>query len=267
MKDRTPGYYLDVGACHPTADSVTKLFSLHGWTGINIEPQPHLARLLEEDRPNDVNLVAGVGDTPGELELHVVEADCQRTTFSSALAEIYRAEGRAVTTHRVPVVTLDQVLADHPMPRIDFLKIDAEGFEDRVLAGLDLTRHRPSVIVAEFGGAVEYHYPEVLDAAGYLPVMFDGVNRYFVAQEAAEELSGALSYPACALDEWIPAALAHERAARAEAEAAGARALDQLNVVAAEMEMLRSSESWRVGQAIARCSAPLVRVWHRLRGS
>ncbi len=228
---RTPGYFVDVGACHPVDDSITKLFSLEGWRGINIEPQPYLVEMLHADRPNDVNLGVGIGDEPGELELFVVEQDQQRTTFSPSLAQGYREQGRWVTTRTVPVMTLNQILAQHPLPRIDFLKIDAEGFEDKVIAGIDLQLHRPTVILAEQGTHQHYEFPATLEAAGYLPMVFDGVNRFFLAEEAADEIGDRLSYPACALDHWVP------------------REVHRLQQHIADMER---SESWRIGQAIVR---------------
>jgi len=270
LKGRSPGYFVDVGACDPVADSVTQLFSLNGWIGINIEPQPPLAALLAASRPNDVNLAAGVSDEPGVLELHVVDDDVQRTTFSSELAEIYRDEGRRVTLHRVPVMTLNKILEDHPLPRIDFLKIDAEGFEDRVVGGLDLSLHRPSVIVAEHADWLNCKFPHVLEAAGYRQVLFDGVNRYFVAKEDDEELGAALSYPACALDRWVPVGLVDARMERDAAQAAARIAQSQLDLANDQLlqakdhlVQIHASESWRVGQAVSRMAAPFVKLWRR----
>lgn len=36
--EQPTGFWVDVGANHPINDSVTKLFSLRGWRGINVEP-------------------------------------------------------------------------------------------------------------------------------------------------------------------------------------------------------------------------------------
>lgn len=270
LKDRSPGYFVDVGACHPTADSVTQLFSLRGWTGINIEPQPHLVEMLAAQRPHDVNLGVGVSDEPGTLELHVVDDDVQRTTFSGELAEIYRKEGRRVTLHHVPVMTLDAILEEHPLPRIDFLKIDAEGFEDKVFAGLDLTKHRPAVILAEHAAWLGSRFPEMLEAAGYRPVLFDGVNRFYVAQELDDELGPRLSYPACALDAWVPVALVDALNERDAALAQAQSASDQLAHNTAllddaqlQLSQLRASESWKIGQAISRVASPFTKLWRR----
>jgi hypothetical protein len=103
--------------------------------------------------------------------------------------------GAGYRTVRSPVHTLSSLLeAASPGPilgPIDFLKIDVEGAESDVLAGLDLERFRPRVVVieavapgdmAEAWGAWE---PGLL-AQGYRFAFFDRLNRFYVADEAAE---------------------------------------------------------------------------------
>jgi FkbM family methyltransferase len=239
----TPGYFVDVGACDPVVTSITKLFSLRGWTGINIEPLPHLIDMLERDRPDDVNLRLALSDSEGELTLYVVVDDMQRTTLSESLADLYRAEGYEVVEQVTPVRTLDSVLAEHPLPRIDFLKIDAEGMEDPIVRGLDLSTHRPLVIVAEEGSHQRYEFPEMLAAAGYRETLWDGLNRFFASPDADDELCHNLSYPAGVLDGYVRLDLAQ---ALDEARAAHAR-IRELDAHIAE---IHRSSTWRVGAAV-----------------
>jgi hypothetical protein len=76
---------------------------------------------------------------------------------------------------------------------IDFLKIDVEGAEPDVIAGLDLARHRPRVILVEAinpnnpDAAVDSWEPALL-AAAYRFVYFDNLNRFYVASEHAAAL-------------------------------------------------------------------------------
>ena len=239
----TPGYFVDVGACDPVVTSITKLFSLRGWRGINIEPLPHLVEMLEHDRPDDINLRLALSDTEGELTLYVVADDMQRTTLSEPLANLYRAEGYHIVEQPTPVRTLGAVLTEHPLPRIDFLKIDAEGMEDAIVRGLDLSTHRPLVIVAEEGSHQRYEFPQLLTAAGYRETLWDGLNRFFASPDADDDLCDKLSYPAGVHDGYIhidlvdaleEARVAHRRAAELDAHIA---------------EIHRSS-TWRVGAAL-----------------
>jgi len=117
---------------------------LHGLGArvVAVEPQPRLAALLRLAfgwRRRISIVQAAVSDAPGEIRLHVNNANPTVTTGSDALVAA-AASGPGwrdqvwdgVVT--VPAVTLDDLIAAHGRPA--FIKIDVEGLEDRVLAGL-----------------------------------------------------------------------------------------------------------------------------------
>jgi hypothetical protein len=85
---------------------------------------------------------------------------------------------------------LSALIDEAGLQAIDFLKIDVEGAEADVLAGLDFTRHRPRVILIEaivpgsMADASAGWEGDVL-ANGYRFVFFDRLNRFYVADEAA----------------------------------------------------------------------------------
>ncbi len=196
------GTYIDVGAHHPVGSSVTKIFYDAGWRGVNIEPIASMMPLFVEDRPRDVNLAVGISDVAGEMVFYDVVDDQQRSTFSVEFAEMYRRDGYNVVEHVIPVIRLDQLYAEHITGDVDFLKIDAEGHEEAVLRSLDLTQHRPRVVLAEGATAAAEVWIPLLTGAGYRRSLFDGLNHFFVAEEHWDELSGPMSYPACSLDDF-----------------------------------------------------------------
>lgn len=208
-----PGRYVEVGANHPTLDSVTRLFYDNGWAGITVEPEPGFAELQRTARPRDTLVEAAAGSHAGEITLHVVPG----TGLSTVVDEVSERHSRAGLDHSdivVPVRTLDDILAASgwtPEEDIHFLLIDVEGAEADVLAGLDLRRWRPWVLLVEATApnsteaTHEAWEPGVL-AAGYEFCLFDGLSRFYVAQEQAETLRAALSYPACILDNYRPLA-------------------------------------------------------------
>jgi len=53
--NREKGFWVDVGAHHPQRFSNTYLFSLKGWTGINIDALPGSMAIFKKMRPNDIN--------------------------------------------------------------------------------------------------------------------------------------------------------------------------------------------------------------------
>jgi FkbM family methyltransferase len=251
---RPAGFFIDVGAHHPVGSSVTKIFSNAGWRGINIEPIATLIPLFEEDRPHDVNLAVGISSEAGEMTFFDVVDDQQRSTFNVELAAMYRAAGYRVVEHTIPVVPLSAVWDDHVTGEVDFLKVDAEGHETSVLGSLDFAVHRPHVVLAEGALGRPNEWIGSLEAHGYRHALFDGVNRFLIAEEHWDELSADLSYPACSLDGFVQYdRLLEVNALRAEGESLRVRcaeleervvALEAAAVSAADTGLQRSR--WRL---------------------
>ncbi|MEX6509199.1 FkbM family methyltransferase [Jiella sp. M17.18] len=197
------GTYVDVGACDPTQDSVTKAFYDRGWSGFNLEPVEEFHRRLSEERPRDRNILAAAGDVAGELPCYVID-ETGLSTLDPEIAKTHRAAGRQIRETTVPVVTLRDLLKEFSDRPIHFLKIDVEGFEDNVLAGTDLEAVRPWILVIEATlpsqdtPTHEKWEPRVL-ANGYRFAFFDGVSRYYVAEEHAD-LIDRLARPANVFD-------------------------------------------------------------------
>ena len=220
------GRYIDVGAFDPVVHSVTKQLYDAGWRGLNLEPVPALHAAMVRGRPEDVNLQVAVGAEPGTLRFHVV-SDTGLSTLRDDVAARHGADGREVQDVEVEVVTLDSLIAAHlPGEQVHLLKVDVEGAEAAVLAGIDLAVNRPWVLVVEATeplSVVPTHqgWEPGLLAAGYELCLFDGLSRWYVADEQAEALRPALSYSACTLDDWVPfeQVRAGERADRAGRQA------------------------------------------------
>jgi len=69
FKKRPQGVFVEVGANHPTRESQTWYLEQQGWTGVLIETNPDLFRLLCEHRPRSRSVQAAVGPQEGEVEL------------------------------------------------------------------------------------------------------------------------------------------------------------------------------------------------------
>ncbi len=145
--------YLDVGSHHPINISNTALLYARGSRGINIEANPHLMKAFHELRPEDINLNVGIGGVAGERDLYLVDDWSGRNSFRLDVMEAFvKANPRFQIrgTINVPVVPLDQVVAEHlngEWP--DLLSIDVEGLDFDVLAASHFGNGRPVVICAE----------------------------------------------------------------------------------------------------------------------
>jgi FkbM family methyltransferase len=185
------GTYIDIGAGHPIADNVSFWFYERGWQGIVVEPQSTLAALYPRLRPRDTVIACLVGRQRGEIDFHVVD---RLHGFSTTLQDVAKAAqvfGVDYQTIRMPVTTLAELCERHNVGAIDFLKIDVEGTEGDVLFGGDWKRFRPKVIVAEAIAPTTSEpswqdWEPFLIAQGYRFVLFDTLNRFYVAQEHPE---------------------------------------------------------------------------------
>ena len=138
LRAHTPdgGVFVDIGANVGTyALTMAKQVGPSG-TVIAVEPHPvaHARLAFNHAASNlaQVRLVAAAaGPANGEL---LIETDGDNLGASHVVSG--DANGQSSNrTFRVPALTLQQILADAGVNRMDALKIDVEGFEDRVLTG------------------------------------------------------------------------------------------------------------------------------------
>jgi FkbM family methyltransferase len=244
------GFYIDVGANDPVLHSVTKAFYDAGWSGINIEPLPSFHQAFMEQRPRDLNLAVAAGAEESSITLFDVPSVNGWASTDQQVAQAHRAEGYELAELQVPLRTLSGICAEHVAGEIHFLKVDVEGFEGEVLRGMDWQRWRPWVLVIEAtlpNSRVTNHetWESLVTTRGYRFAWFDGLNRYYVADEHAELLP-ALQLQPNVFDDFLPGALvqawahaedAEQRATRAAQDSWDDRA--RLQVATAEAATLR----------------------------
>lgn len=152
------GYYVDVGAHHPKRFSNTYLFYEAGWRGLNVDPVPGTRERFRRVRPRDTTLECGVSDERGELTYYMFEEPAYNS-FNPEVVEVLakRSYPRSLGSKQIPVHPLRELLREHlpPGQGIDFLTVDAEGWDMKVLASNDWTKYRPKAVVAEDGTDVQ----------------------------------------------------------------------------------------------------------------
>ncbi len=146
------GYYVDVGAFHPKRFSNTYLFYLKGWNGINIEPRPGSSKLFNRTRPRDINLEIPVSDENLELTYYLFNEPALNG-FSKNLLE--ERDGfkdvRVIDKVKMQTQKLGNILDKYMDEniKIDFLSIDTEGLDYKVLKSNNWKKYRPEIILFE----------------------------------------------------------------------------------------------------------------------
>jgi FkbM family methyltransferase len=164
----------DIGA--HVGDRVSSFRRL-GARVVALEPQPgplRALRLIHGRDPHVTLVPAALGDAEGTITFHLNSANPTVSTASQAFVEAARDAGgwegqvwdEMIT---VPCLTLDRLIRDHGRPA--FVKIDVEGFEDRVLAGLGTTVPALSFEFTTIAREVAQRCLDRLEALG--PYRFD----------------------------------------------------------------------------------------------
>jgi FkbM family methyltransferase len=175
------GFFVEVGANQPQNGSQTWQFERAGWHGVLVEPQPDLAERLRQSRR--AHVVAAACSSPANagraMTLHVLGPHSSLHRNLAVTGVLPEA------VIEVPVRTLDDILVEAGAPApIDFVSIDVEGHEPDVLAGFDLARWRPRLVLVEdhVTGLATHRF---LSRAGYRLIRRTGPNGWYVPRAAA----------------------------------------------------------------------------------
>lgn len=156
--DRRGGFFVEAGAFDGYTQSNTYyLERALGWRGLLVEPIPFMAREARRERRRSrvVNCaLVPFGFEGAALDLRyggtmTVPADAAGSEAWAAEAQANMALDEPEHTFSVPARTLSSLLDEIGAPAVDLLSLDVEGHEADVLAGLDLDRHAPELIVVE----------------------------------------------------------------------------------------------------------------------
>lgn len=188
FQDRRDGFYLDVGCAWPVFASNTYYLEKHlGWTGIGVDALADYASAWKEKRPRSKFFSYLVSDRSGSGEAFYKSTN-PGLSSTNPVAATGKAFGEELGKEeiQVPSITLNELLDREGVEKIDMLSMDIEGHEPKALAGFDIERFSPELVVIEGGQGVvqayfERHGYEVIER--YIP--FDTVNRYFRRVDAA----------------------------------------------------------------------------------
>lgn len=174
FEGRNDGFFVDVGAHHPSRFSNTYFFYQLGWSGINIDATPGTMLLFRRLRPRDINIEAAIGLPGGDFSFFLFDEPALNTfnanTARSCGTGPYHQIGEQSLVKRPLAAVLAEYLPAQKL--IDFLTVDVEGMDLEVLQSSDWQLYRPTWILVECMGlglnaALHGDIHSYLDAQGY----------------------------------------------------------------------------------------------------
>jgi FkbM family methyltransferase len=143
------GFYVDVGAHDPFRFSNTYKFYREGWTGLNIDANPDKQERFKVFRPKDKFIIAGVSNEKSLMEFYRFDEGALNT-FDIRRKQLLIEDGwKLKDVINVHVRTLNEILVEAEVSKIDFITVDVEGFDLKVLQGIDLYQFKPEIIAVE----------------------------------------------------------------------------------------------------------------------
>ena len=161
FKDKKNGFYVDVGCYHPTHRNNTYLLHKKNWSGVNIDTSEFSIDLFNHMRPKDLNYNCAISNKNEIIKLFYQKELSQLSTTERDQAEtVFQGN---IKEKEVQAFTLDEILDRDKFKdiKIDFLDIDVEGADLKVLEGLSFDRFKPELV------CVEIHAKEIKQSDVY----------------------------------------------------------------------------------------------------
>jgi len=161
FKDKKSGFYVDVGCYHPIHRNNTYLLYKQNWRGINIDVSQFSVELFDHLRPDDLNYNCAVSNKNETVKLFFQKELSQlSTTENDQAKKVFQGN---IKEKEIQASTLDEILNrdKYKDVKIDFLNIDVEGADFKVLDGLSFQKFNPELI------CVEIHDKEIKESKIY----------------------------------------------------------------------------------------------------
>jgi FkbM family methyltransferase len=158
FKDKSPGVMVEVGAAGPIYLSQSLYFKNKGWRCICIEPNPNFVKQHIEQY-NEIYQYACSDKDQNDVDFEICHMGGEVTneSFSSlAIEESFVKNSGFVSKQvlniekiKVNVRKLNTILDQIKISSIDYLSIDVEGHEEKVLNGFSIQKYLPKVVLIE----------------------------------------------------------------------------------------------------------------------
>jgi len=148
------GIIVEVGSGPPVHCSMSKHWRDHGWRAICVDPNPKFVNQHRED--NSEIYQYACADFRGKSKFTIASTNIEPWIDGVSYSAIeirypnqpdYQYSNE--TTIDIDVITLNDLLSNLNVEKIDILSIDVEGWELDVMKGFDHKKYSPKIVVLE----------------------------------------------------------------------------------------------------------------------
>lgn len=152
--DKKKGFYIDIGCHHPFRYNNTfNLYKL-GWSGLNIDLNLISIDLFNVIRPRDKNICSVISDKEGKINYYVPNKNLlsPEITIDKKFSKKYKKHHgnlyEKFQANSVKWISIEKKYKKY-LKKVDFLKIDIEGSDLKVLMSINLEKLKPVLIMTE----------------------------------------------------------------------------------------------------------------------
>lgn len=190
FQGKADGVAVEVGAFDGVSGSNTAYFQDIGWTCVLVEPNPALAQAVRNVRPAALVFEYALGaHAEGELVLSIPTGAETLASVSAGSTQRDRmiSVSKDIVQLTVKETTLDWVLQESGVDRIEFISIDVEGHEMEVLSGFSLSRWKPRLVIIEDNSSgTSDEILNFMKFSGYVRFRNTGCNDWYCAKSDKE---------------------------------------------------------------------------------
>ena len=187
FKEKSNGFYIDIGCYHPIKYNNTALLYNRGWKGINIDMNQTSIDLFNILRKRDKNICAAISNTSKKTIQYFDHLFSPINTLDKNFSSIAskKLSFRKHTEKTIQTYKFNQIIQKYNIniKQIDFINIDVEAHDLEVLESIDLSIFNAKIICVEIANnqnnIKEKKLRDYLNKYNYELIKTVGLNGFF----------------------------------------------------------------------------------------
>ena len=183
FRNLNSGFYVDVGCYHPFKGSLTYRLYKRNWNGLNLDISKTSIDLFNISRNKDININLAVTNFDGETFYYENSSINQQ----NSLIRLDESQKKI----KIKCNTLNTIFEKNNVKNIDYLNVDVEGTELKVVEGINLQKYKPKLISIENNNLLIEDYLnsdiyKILIKNNYVFINKIGVTNFFITKELSK---------------------------------------------------------------------------------